>query len=211
VDVLKKIEHPEDYSPEAIQKKMKQKGQAAIDHMNRKYGVTFTPLSYNVADYLSTTDSVDCYTEGMDPEKEHVTVRILQEENEADYHFIDNYYYFRLRDSLEAFAADVVKKEFPDALVTLTGCSAAPTDDMGPDTTIDDLFRRFPNARFSYKILVGSPELSQEEFDQKAEAVSRGFADTGRVVTVFIEGMDNNASLNKYNATIRNGEIRVNK
>lgn len=56
--------------------KMRTDGYEAIEFINNKYQKEFKPITYEMADYLSDTDRIHCYTEGMDVKNEHVEIYV---------------------------------------------------------------------------------------------------------------------------------------
>jgi len=145
-------------------------GNKAIAYIEGKYGKTFTPLSYDFADYLSNEDMVECYTEGMDPDKEHVTIFIDNENGKVKYR--DNYFGFLIRDEMEAYVNNIVTKEFPECKSFVAINIDSFPDELDYDNHLEDLYRVQKDYWMTVTVFIKADEnIATEDYQEKTSHI----------------------------------------
>ena len=160
-------------------------GRDAIKYISEKYQQEFTPLSYDLSDYMSDRDVVECYTEGMDPENEHVSIYITKKDGKTVYH--DNYADFLLRDTIEQHVTNVAKNEFRECK-TFKSTGAAPLPDkLNKNSTLDDMYRQNPDYEIWCVVLIREePDLSYDDYAKKIDAIEKQLSSEGHIYIIQI-------------------------
>ena len=148
----------------------KSQGDDAIKYISEKYDRDFYPLSYDLADYLSDDDMVECYTDGMDPENEHVTIVISKEYGSISYH--DNYFGFLIRDDMENYIGEFVEKEFTDYKTYVNINSDSFPDGLNVWSDLYDLYDTFNDYWMTATVFVkGNANISEEEYSERTNRI----------------------------------------
>lgn len=167
------------------QKRHEKITEQAIEYMNEKYGIDFVPLSYNISDYLSEIDTVECYTEGMDPKRECVTVYIVP--NEDGYSYRDNYYYYRLREDMEKYMETYIDSVFSDNKVFVSNVAAGETASLSANCTIDDVFMKNPAICLTASVFISHTEdMEKEVFDNRIKTLAEKLLETNKNYVIVI-------------------------
>jgi uncharacterized Zn-finger protein len=197
----------------------------AMQHMEEKYGKEFSPISYDHAAILSTTDTVECYTEDMDPDHERVFVDLEVVSGEIVYH--DSYFGYLVREEMENQIHDVIRKEFKECKVYRDNINSVLPDDLTPENDMEDFYKADPSYRMCVKVYVkDEASMTQADFDDRMHGIEKELLALGKRYTLCLvvlpEDVYNDVNrysqdeilLNKdsdiysYEATISNGEVR---
>lgn len=174
----------------------KKKGNGAIDYINKKYQREFTPLSYDLSDYLSDSDTVECYTEGMDPEKENVSIYVPKN-MWGKYH--DNYFDFIVRDEVENHVSEMFKSRFGECKVYKSTNGQPLPDELKEGNTIDDLYKLEPNYEIRLQVFL-KDSLSAEEQREGAKEVIEELAKEDRINVIQVFAAPGYDSITRYDS-----------
>ncbi len=178
---------------------LKKNGNDAIKYISEKYDREFIPLSYDLSDYLSDQDEVECYTDGMDPENEHASVFLAKENEEMVFH--DNYFGYIIRPEIEEEVSVLLKKEFQTFKVYKGDDLVWLSDELDADSTIDDLFLQEPEYRIEVSVFVKyDPQDDPGEYDIKVHRFEKALAAAGRNyrVALFVVGDEMYDKITRY-------------
>lgn len=179
--------------------KNKALAEQALAYINEKYGREFTPVFYENPDYLSTSRTIECITEGLDPENERVNLQIFYDDKGEPY-FLDDYFGYIVRPEMEAYIGDMVASEFPEYKVFREG-NNVPKDGLGPNDTLEDVYRVKSTYRMTMKVYVnGDSTMSQAEYREKMERIEQKLLDSGHRYTMYIFAVSNEVyqSIDRY-------------
>lgn len=174
------------------EQKMKDKGNQALDYMKEKYGEEFNPITYGISDYLSDTDVVECYPSWMNPEFEHVSIYIHNDEGGK---FGDNYFEFLKREELEESVKNVIEPDFGSDIKVYQSCSNTELpSELTASSSIEDLYSSMKGYCIWADVFISSDEtLPDEEFAQKMNSVKNRFCQTGKSFVIHLYVVDNSA------------------
>ena len=203
----------------------------AMNYMKDKYGEEFKPVCYDLADYLSRKDGVECVVDGMDPEKERIFISVEMENNVLVFH--DSYAGTLLRSQMEKYIYEMIKDEFADGKVYCDNINTILSDELGRDSSIKDFYTEHPSYRICVKAYVRKGDISEDEFGDKIAKIENKLIESGHRFTICIRALENEEyegvtrfdqkkyqeALNRelideqtnaysYYATISNGEVR---
>lgn len=151
----------------------------AIEYLEEKYGAHFIATGYERADYLSTTDTVFCYEENMNPEEEKVQVLIQRENGEVKYS--DNYFGYIIRPEVEQWVSEIVKTEFEDVKVYMYNDLGVLPDTLTKECNLEDLYQLKPRYLISTYIYVeGDKNIPTKEYEKKTQALEKQFKQIGK-------------------------------
>lgn len=183
------------YNPDT----MKNAGDKALEFITDKYQKEFTPITYEMSDYLSDTDTVHCYTEGMDPDNEHVEIYVSTEDGKTNYS--DNYFSFYIRPEAEAYISSIVAKEFSEFKVYRNDEYEGFPNELTCDSSLDDLYALKPNYWMSVKIYInGDPSMSESEYKNKIQTIENDLISSGHRYNISIFALSDTAyqSIERY-------------
>lgn len=204
----------------------------AMQYMEKKYGQEFSPISYDYAAILSTTDTVECYTEDMDPDHERVFVDLEVADGEIAYH--DSYFGYLVREEMEDQIHDVIQKEFQECKVYRDNVNSVLPDDLTPESDMEDFYKADPSYRMCVKVYVkNEASMTQSEFDDRMHGIEQELLALGKRYTLCLVVLpedvykdvdrysqdeilmelnavnrDSDVIIYSYEATISNGEVR---
>ena len=171
----------------------------ALAYICEKYDREFTPIFYENPDYLSSSKTIECITEGLDPEHERVDLQILYDDNGAPY-FVDNYFGYLVRPEMEAYIGDIIATEFAEYKVFREG-NNVPKEGLEPNDTLEDVYKIKPTYRMTMKVYVnGDPNMTQEEYQAKAQRIEQILLESGHRYTMYIFAVSNEVyrSIDRY-------------
>ena len=171
----------------------------AIEYLEEKYGDHFIGVGYENADLLSTTDTVYCYEENMNPDEEKVLVYINRANGEVKYS--DNYFGYVVRPEVETWISDIVKTEFDDVKVYQSKDLGVYPDDLTKENNLGDLFELEPHYFIHTTIYVnGDKNMTKEEYEEKTKALEKLFMETGKFMGINIYVVNNEVyeQMNRY-------------
>lgn len=180
--------------------RMKADANSALQFVNKKYQKDFEPSTYEMADYLSETDRVHCYTEGMNPEKEHVEVYVVRDGEEVKY--LDNYFGFHIRPEAEAYIGSMVEKEFKEFKVFRDSEYEAFPNELTCESTLEDLYRVKSAHWMNVKVYInGDDNMSEAEYQEKVQRIEQELLDSNHRYTIYIFAVSDEVyqSLDRYN------------
>jgi hypothetical protein len=176
------------YNPDT----MKNAGDKAIRFVSEKYQKEFTPITYELSDYLSDTDIIHCYTDGMDPENEHVEIYLDEKGLSTDYH--DNYFSFHVRPEAETYIASIVGKEFSDIKVFRSNEYEASPDELTSEHSLADLYIAQPDYWMDVKVYINAdPSMTETEYAEKIARIENELIETGHRYSLYIFALSNTA------------------
>ena len=157
----------------------------ALKYLNEKYGREFEARTYEVADYLSGTNRIHCYTEGMDIENEHIEVYVAEKEGENVYR--DNYFSYHVRPQAEEYIRDMVESEFTEVKVFRNNEYEAFPDELTGESTLDDLYRVKEDYWMDLKVYVnGDPAMAAYEYEEKMQRIEQKLLESNHRYTIYI-------------------------
>lgn len=157
----------------------------ALEYLNEKYGREFATKNYEVADYLSYTNRIHCYTEGMDIENEHIEVYIIEKEGENIYR--DNYFSYHIRPQAEEYIRDMMESEFMDVKVFRNNEYEAFPDELTGECTLSDLYRVKEDYWMDLKVYVnGDPTMTIKEYEEKMRRIEQKLIESNHCYTIYI-------------------------
>ena len=171
----------------------------AIEYLEEKYGDHFISVGYENADLLSTTDTVYCYEENMNPEEEKVLVYINRANGEVKYS--DNYFGYVVRPEVEEWISDIVKTEFDDVKVYLNRRDTTFPDTLTKENDLEDLYELQPKYLINVRIYVkGDKNTSKEEYEEKTQAIEKMFLETGKCfrISMYVTSDEVYEQMNRY-------------
>jgi len=178
---------------------LKKNGNDAITYISEKYDREFIPLSYDLSDYLSDQDEVECYTEGMEPENEHAYILITNEKGETQ--FSDNYFGFLVRPEIEESISKYLKEEFQEYKVYKENDVICLPDELDSHSTLEDLYIADPEYRTDLTIYIKhEPGNDYDDYDKRANRFIERLASTGHNyhVALFVLGNETFASMSRF-------------
>jgi len=169
----------------------------AMQYMTEKYGMQFTPISYDISDYLSSKDTVECITDEMDPEQERIFVSVEMvpktensDETEKVFQFHDSYFGRLIRPAMEEGLTRIFRAEFNKVKVFRDAINSPLPDHLGPDSSLSDFYKELPSYRMCVKIYVGKdPDLSQDEFENRMKRLEKRLMDSGHRYTIYLKAL----------------------
>ena len=157
----------------------------ALEYLNEKYGREFEAKTFEVADYLSDTNRIHCYAEGMDTENEHIEVYVIEKEGEDIYR--DNYFSYHVRPQAEEYIRDMVASEFTDVKVFRNNEYEAFPDELTGESTLDDLYRLKEDYWMDLKVYVkGDPAIAVQEYEEKMHRIEQKLLESNHRYTIYI-------------------------
>lgn len=160
-------------------------GDKALDYIMDKYGKTFIPTGYEVADYLSTTDVVHCYTDGMDPDYERVQILINGTKEEPI--FSDTYFSYIIGPQCEKQVIDIVNKQFSDVKVYQVPKPCTYPDNLVCDSTLEDLYKEEPNYLIKCNVYIkGHKDTAAASYKLCVDTISSDLSKTGHSFALHI-------------------------
>ena len=154
---------------------LRSKGDKAIEHLEEKYGTEFTPFVYERADFMSSTDEVRYYAEGIDESCEYGLVYVSKENGKITYK--DNYFAFTVREECEELVQSYFAEEFDEVKVFANNCKLLP-EELKKGSTLEDALACGSRLFSSFRVYVGT-DITQEEFRERCEAVRLKLIDKG--------------------------------
>lgn len=168
-----------------ITEKLRSNGDKALEFISEKYQRDFEPITYEMSDYLSNTDTVHCYTDGMDIENEHVEVYILRDGSEVEY--VDNYFSFLVRPQAEEFIGDMIESEFDEFKVYCDDDGGALPNELTHESSLEDLYRVKSDYWMDVKVYIkGNANMSETEYHEKIQRIEQQLLDTNHRYTIYI-------------------------
>lgn len=187
----------------AEQPRLRHKGDKAIEYLEEKYGENFTPIIYGFGDYSSDTDTVECYPDWMDPEKEHITIFI-----HSNGTYGDNYFEYYIRENHEAYIKEQMEPELGPDIKLYQGCSNYEmSSELNKDSTIEDLYRVETNYIFSADAYVKCLDnISDEEVADKMASISDKLLKIGDsfLINVYFVSPEAYDSVSRFDASVVN-------
>ncbi|MGN0292248.1 MAG: hypothetical protein ACI4C5_09950 [Lachnospiraceae bacterium] len=177
----------------------KSKGDRAIEFVEEKYGIEFEPETYEKADYLSSTDRVHCYAEGMNREEEHVEVTITRENGKTVYG--DNYFGFWIRPQIEEYIGKIIEEEFSEFKVYKEDDYENFPNDLTCDSTLEDLFAHDGSYIMSIKVYIKADgSMSEEEYAERMERIKDRLLESNQsyIIYIFAVGEEMYDSISRY-------------
>lgn len=173
-------------------------GDVAINFINEKYQMTFTPVTYEMSDVLSETDIVHCCADGMDEKNEHVEIYLSKEDGKTS--FSDNYFGFHIRPEAEAYIGSIVGSEFSEYKVFRDNDYQAFPDELTTAHSLQDLYQVYPDYWMKVKVYVkADPTMSENEYAEKMLRIEQQLVNSGHRYTISICALGESA----YNAIER--------
>ena len=164
---------------------MRSDGRSAMSYLENKYGNEFIPISYDISDYQSDKDEVECYVEGMNPEEEHVTVFIDRENENTMFH--DNYFGFLVQKGIEDHIAEIVEMEFSDCKVFETVENRPYPDGLTQENTLSDLYREEPGHEIWSSVYIkGDSEYDKRLYGQRIDLIAKRLKEDGYIYMIQI-------------------------
>lgn len=160
-------------------------GDRVMDYMREKYQKEFTICFYEDSDYLSDIKVIQCYTDGMDKENEHVDVYI-EKKNGKEY-YMDNYFDFYIRSEMENYIQDMITKEFSECKVYRENNAGAMAEGLTHESTLEDLYRLDENYWMTVKVYVkGDTDTTQQEYQEKMQRIEEQLLASNHRYTIYI-------------------------
>lgn len=177
---------------------MRTTGDKAINYINEKYQMNFTPVTYEMSNILSETDIVHCRTDEMDEKNEHIEIYLQREDGKTVYS--DNYFGFHIRPEAEAYIGTMVGSEFSEYKVFRENHYQAFPNELTSKNTLEDLYRVYPDYWMNVKVyLKADPSMSEDEYAEKIQHIEQQLIDSGHRFTISICALGETA----YNAIDR--------
>lgn len=172
----------------------------ALNHIEAKYGRKFTPVFYENADVLSSTRSIECITDGLDPENERVRLAVMYDDDGKPY-FRDDYFSYLVRPEFEEYIGAMIASEFSEYKVYREHDAGLFPDELVPGNTLEDLYRVNSTYWASVKVFIkGEPGVSDSVYQEKMQRIENLLCASGHRYTVyiFVVSPDEYESISRY-------------
>jgi hypothetical protein len=156
-----------------------ERADGALRYMRDKYGEEFRPVTYDLSEYLSKTDVVECYAPWMDPENEHVSVFV---HFDGPLKYGDDYFEYLKRDELEETVSSLLEPELGSKIKVYMGHthSELPAELTGA-STVEDLYEADPGYILWTDVYISDEDNMQpDDFAAKCKSFQDSLAASGR-------------------------------
>lgn len=154
---------------EALDQEISDSAEAYLAHMEKKYGVSFLPVSYASGSYV-TNEEFRCYAEGTDRERDIVSV-FRKEENREEV-FYDDYFGVMIRDEYRNRVEKICDDVTGESKAYVYRYTASWFDNsLTSGSTIDDAIAMGENINASKYVFFEVTPGSEQDFEAACDRI----------------------------------------
>ena len=162
----------------------KSKGDKAVEFVEEKYGIQIDPQAYESGGFVTDSDTVWCYAEGMDRENEDLLILITKENGETVYH--DNYFNYIATPMIEEYASAFFSEQFDDFKLYNMDNRSYFANELNYGSTMEDLYTYEPRYLMDVRVFVKEDGSTYEEYERRMLAVEDSIKKCGRDMAIML-------------------------